>query len=81
MYLLLEINAAPDEILVWLNSADVTYIGKTQIEKEYAEGDVLVYEATNLRPITQMLEVSMKEKKRSSTLNYVEIRNLRPEVH
>ena len=81
MYLLLEINADPDEISVWLNSANVTYIGKTQIEKEYAEGDVLVYEATTLRPITQMLEVSMKEKKRSSTLSYVEIRNLRPEVH
>ena len=52
-----------------------------KIEKEYAEGDVLVYEATTLRPITQMLEVSMKEKNRSSTLSYVEIQNLRPEVH
>ena len=76
-----ELMHDPDEISVWLNSADVTYIGKTQIEKEYVEGDVLVYEATTLRPITQMLEVSMKEKKRSSTLSYVEIRNLRPEVH
>ena len=80
MYLLLETDADASEIDVWLNCADVVYLGKTRIEEEYADSDVLVYEASVFRPITQMLEVAMKEKNVTATLRYVELRSERPAI-
>ncbi len=79
VYLLLGIDTKVENLDVYLNAAPVSYLGMTEVEKEYTSEPVYVFETSTLRPITQMLEMGVKDEE-SYTLSYVELRTERPDL-
>ncbi len=77
MYLLLDIDTDAENLSVYLNAAPVRYLGKAKVEEAYASCALHVFEADCLRPVTQMLEVGVKDEE-SYLLKYAELCTERP---